>query len=524
MNQVLAQLRTFYASLDARRRRLLWGALALTAIAVVAVGIWASVDSYQVVLSTDDPAAMAAATASLEDLKIPYRLSSDGRRLSVPVNQKGNATVEIANTTAVVGAELLDNLPIGTTPTRVSLAQQRALEGELTRTISSLDVVKTCRVHIVLAGDDVFLKHHSEGKAGVVLTLKPGRHLSPSQISGITSLVASAVKKLNPADVTLTDSEGNILTQTPEQDSLTAQASSLSEKRRAEETALQARVERSLVKFLGNEALFDVAVAVELDDTSSDETKTAIDPSSGVPISEQLTEETSKGERSAGVAGSESNLPEKPAPSVTGNERTSSQSQTKYEYTRVTTHVSKPAGALKRVSASVNVDEPALLALVAAGQGERTLESTRAELASSIQAAMGYDQARGDTLQLTVLPFNAEVAQAAADLAEAPLDLVRYLPYALAALVMLLVFAFVIRPMMARATQNPQLALEGVGPDGNLIAVAGGEPSEEDLPLAERLRHLVDNFEAVDARELNRLVEAQTEASTQVLRRWMRSA
>jgi flagellar biosynthesis/type III secretory pathway M-ring protein FliF/YscJ len=170
------------------------------------------------------------------------------------------------------------------------------------------------------------------------------------------------------------------------------------------------------------------------------------------------------------------------------------------------------------------VDESALQALVAAGPGEHTLESVRASLASTIQAAMGYDAERGDTLQVTVMPFSVESAQATADLAEAPLDFGRYLPYALAALAMGLVFAFVIRPMMSRAVLPPEPALAGVGPDGNLIGVGGGQPTEDEIPLSERLRHMVDNFEAMDARELNHLVEAQTEASTQVLRRWMQSA
>jgi flagellar M-ring protein FliF len=524
VNQVIAQFRTFYGTLDEKRRRMLWGALALTAVSLVIVGIWASRDAYQVVFTSDDAEAMASAKAAVEERNIPFRLSSDGRQLSVPTAHAGEANVDIAATGNVVGLEIIETISPGTTPARESVYILRGLQGELTRTISSLDAVRACRVHLVLPDDDVFLKSHSKGSASVVLTLKPSRRLTARQIDGITSLVAGAVKGLEPSDVTLTDSDGNMLTERPEEDGPALQASNLDERRRAEEAALQGRVERTLTKFLGSEALFDVAVAIELDDTSTDETKTSLDPSSGVPISEQLTEETTKGSRSAGVAGSESNLPEKPATTLTGNEQTSSQSQTNYEYTRTTTHVSRPAGTLKRVSASVSVDEAALQALVAAGPGERTLENARAQLSSTIQAAMGYDAQRGDTLQVTVLPFNTKIAQQTAELAEAPLDFMRYLPWALAALAMGLVFVFVIRPMMARATLPPQPALAGAAGEGDLIGVAGGDPTERDMPLAERLRHLVDNFEAVDASELNRLVEAQTEASTQVLRRWMRSA
>lgn len=524
MSQLVDQFKKFYEGLDTQRRRVLWGALALTGIALVAVGIWASGDSYQVVYTEADVEAMAIAKASLEERNIPYKVSQDGTTLSVPRHVAGEATIDIGASGNVVGLEIIESISAGTTPRREEWQYQRGLQGELTRTLLSLDAIDACRVHLVLPDETAFLRDRREGSASVTLRLAPGRSLSARQITGITSLVAGAVQGLDPNQVVLTDAGGNILTQTEEGDSFQQQASSLMEKQRAEERVLEERVQKSLTKLLGNSELFDVAVAVQLDDTHKEETVQELDPASQVTISEQLIEEETLGSRAGGVPGSESNLPEKRASSSTETERSSTQTQANYDYTKRTSHTTQLAGSVKRVTAAVNVDLATIQEIVSGSEGEHTKESLKADLEASIQNAIGYQETRGDALTLNFMTFNAELVEANAELAEAPLDLLRYLPYALAALALMLVFGFVVRPLLNTALRQAEPQTMAMGPDGNLIAVADGEPQEEEVPLADRLRHMVDNFEAVDARELNRLVEAQTEASTQVLRRWMQSA
>ncbi len=525
MNQIVEQLRKFYEGLDPRRQKVLWAALALTAVTLIAVGIWASGDSYQVVYTDDDPEAMAAAKSALEERNVPFRVSGDGSSLSVPQHMAGEARVDIASTGNIVGLEVIETISAGTTPRREDWYYQRALQGELTRTLLSLDEIEACRVHIVLPDETSFMRDRREGSASVTLRLATGASLSSRQISGITSLVAGAVQGLEPNQVVLTDAAGTILTDRDEADPLMARASTLVEKQRAVEQSLSERLQKSLTKLLGSPERFDVSVAVALDDTTEELTVNELDPSSQVTISEQLIEEESTGSTSGGVPGSESNLPEKSAATSKGTERSSTQTQANYDYTKRTTHKTRLAGSLERVSASITVDSAAIAEIIEASEGTHTEETLREALQATIQDAIGYQKTRGDSITLAFMPFNAELVQANAELAEAGIDWLRYLPYALAALALALVFGFVIRPLMAVAMRGPepQTAM-AVGPDGTLIAVADGEPVEDEISLADRLRHMVDNFEAVDARELNRLVEAQTEASTQVLRRWMHSA
>jgi flagellar M-ring protein FliF len=525
VNQIVEQLRKFYEGLDPRRQKVLWAALALTAVTLIAVGIWASSDAYQVVYTEDDPEAMAAARAALEERNVPYRVSGDGVSLSVPKNMAGEARVDIASTGNIVGLEIIETISAGTTPRREDWYYQRALQGELTRTLLSLDEVEACRVHIVLPDESSFMRDRRQGSASVTLRLAPGASLSSRQITGITSMVAGAVQGLESNQVVLTDAAGTILTDTEESDPYNATVSMLADKQHAVEQSLADRLQKSLTKLLGSPERFDVSVAVALDDTTEEETVNELDPASQVTISEQLIEEESTGSSSGGVPGSESNLPEKATVTAKGTERSSTQTQANYDYTKRTTHKTRLAGSLERVSASITVDSAAIAEIIEASEGTHTEETLREALQATIQDAIGYQKTRGDSITLAFMPFNAELVQANAELAEAGIDWLRYLPYALAALALALVFGFVIRPLMAVAMRGPepQTAM-AVGPDGTLIAVADGEPVEDEISLADRLRHMVDNFEAVDARELNRLVEAQTEASTQVLRRWMHSA
>jgi flagellar M-ring protein FliF len=526
VNQVIEQFKKFYDGLEPSRQRVLWVALAVTFAALVGVGIWASQDNYQVVYTDTDAEAMATAKAALEERNIPFEVSNDGTSLRVPKHLAGEARVDIASTGNVVGLEIIESISAGTTPRREDWYYQRALQGELTRTLLSMDEVEACRVHLVLPDESAFLRERRAGSASVTLRLAPGRKLSSRQILGITSLVAGAVQGLEPESVVLTDAAGNILTDAERSSDFQQQTSTLLEKQRAEEKALEDRIGRSLTKLLGSPERFDVSVAVDLDETTKEETVQELDPNSQVTISEQLIEEESSGSRAAGVPGSESNLPERESTVASGTERSSTQTQANYDYTKRTTHTTRMAGTVERVSASITVDSAAIAEIVESSEGAHTDESLRAALEASISDAIGYQKTRGDSITLAFMPFNAELVQATAELAEAPFDLLRYLPYALAALALLLVFAFVIRPMMSVVMRSgePEHAGMVVGPDGTLIAVADGEPEGDEISLADRLRHMVDNFEAVDARELNRLVEAQTEASTQVLRRWMHSA
>jgi len=521
LNPFLEQIKQFYTGLEPRQQRVLWVAVALSVILMTAVGIWAARDSYNTVLVTRDAEELRNATTALDEELIPYRVDSDGQTLQVPSQMMGPARISIAATGTTVGLELLEEIGPGTTPRRELWMYQRALQGELTRTLVALDEIEACRVHLVLPERSAFLKGDKDGSASVALRLASGRSLSENQVRGITSLVAGAISGLDPAQVVLTDEKGNMLTRPNNGDQDAVTGGDLLEMRKHHEQMRQRAVERALTDILGSMDQFNASIAVEVDSATTESVVRSVDPNSQVPLSEQLIEEQSSNANTGGVPGTESNLPENATPKTGETQRSSTQTITNYKYTETETHTVQAAGRVNRITAGVVVNADRVAELVAASEGSLSEESIRQELHATIKNAIGFDEARGDELQLSFLPF-AAVADGEETLAEASVDFVRYLPYSAVLLALLLVFVFVVRPLMAQL-KSP--ALEAEGEDG--LESEEGAPGEEtfdDQTLAEKLRNMVDNFQPVDARELNRLVEARPECSTQVLRRWIKSA
>ena len=175
------------------------------------------------------------------------------------------------------------------------------------------------------------------------------------------------------------------------------------------------------------------------------------------------------------------------------------------------------------------VDDARLNDLVAAAGEGADIESVKAQIDSAVRVAMGFDEERGDSIAVTFMPFSEVVVDSSELVGDTwnPMDLA---PYAIALVTLVLFFAFVIVPAMRAVTAASGAAGAAGGPGAAIARAAGrfgrgGETgeSEEGINLAERLRMLVDNFEPVEAQDLNRLVELQMDASAQVLRRWVHS-
>ena len=171
---------------------------------------------YQVLFADLNPQDAAAMVAELDQLKVPYRLSQGGSTIQVPAEQVYKTRLQLTGKEiplrGAVGFELFNNNEMGISEFTQKINFQRALQGELTRTIGALDEVQSVRVHLVLAEHGLFKKTQTQSKASVTLTLKPGKALSAAQISGIQRLVAAAVPEIKAEDVTLVDNHGLALT------------------------------------------------------------------------------------------------------------------------------------------------------------------------------------------------------------------------------------------------------------------------------------------------------------------------
>ena len=528
MQQLVEQLKTFYQGLGARERGIFTAAILASLITLGGVFYWASQDTWKPVFTSSDPSEVQSAAAILEEKGVPYRISPDGLRLETTMTNVGRARIEAASAGKNPGFETLDNIKLGTSPQRERWAYQRALEGELVRTVNALDEVKASRVHLVLPERSAFLREERPASASITVQLEVGRTLSKSQIQGITSLVAGAVDGLEVADVVLVDDKGRLLSTERADDEMTMGLPALFEARQAYEARYRRTVVSALTPILGSEDAMSVAVTVDLDPTMVESTVKELDPNTQVTISEQVREEDSKNQTAGGVPGVEANLPENAAAARQGNtERSTSELSSNYDYTTTQRRTVQRAGKIDRVNVAVMVDEARLSELVAAAGDGADITAVKSQIDAAVRVAMGFDEERGDSIAVTFMPFS-DPAMDASELVGStwnPMDLA---PYAIALVTLVLFFAFVIVPAMRAVTAASGAAGAAGGP-GDVIARAagrfgrGGETgeSEEGINLAERLRMLVDNFEPVEAQDLNRLVELQMDASAQVLRRWV---
>ena len=209
------QFQAFWQRLDGRARFGLASGVLLIGALAIALGLMLRTD-YQVLFAGLAQQDAATITAELDKLKTPYRLDGDGNTILVPADIVHRTRLKLVDKElplrGAVGLELFNSSEVGMTEFTQKVNYQRALQGELTRTIQSLDEVQSVRVHLVLAEQGLFRKDVKNAKASISLALKPGRTLEAAQVQGIQRLVGAAVPDIKPADVTIVDQRGLALT------------------------------------------------------------------------------------------------------------------------------------------------------------------------------------------------------------------------------------------------------------------------------------------------------------------------
>jgi flagellar M-ring protein FliF len=546
----IEQLRAYYAGLQPGQRRIFEAAVLLTVGMMVAVGVWSAGDGYQELYTSADPVEVQQVATALEAQGIPFEISADGRSLAVRPEDQGRARLAGASAGKILGFEILDAIELGTSPQRERWAYQRGLEGELAQTIMSLDEVQSARVHLVLPQRSEFLREEQPPTASVTVNLMPGAVLTKAQKRGIRALVAGAVDNLKPGDVVLVDQEGSLLAGGEGEDESAAGVNSLIAARVAEEERVRKTVADAISKVLGSTKELTVGVSAELETSTVDSIERDIDPDAQALVSESIREENSESTKPSGIPGTASNLPEEAGAGGNATQNSAlTEQRSNFDYPRTETRTSSGPGKLKRLSVGVTINTEAIKKLATtlatgadgAAPDEAAVTAKEAELKKQIEdtvrVAMGYDAERRDALSVAFLPFTPSEDELAAEAAAKETSFLSdtVLSFLLIALCVILTFLFVIRPFAAaveKAAQPPlppaaEPGVKGLLEGGALTNGAGGplDPNRDAArSLSDRLRNMVDNFENVDAADLNRLVDLEREATAQVLRRWIRES
>jgi flagellar M-ring protein FliF len=362
-------------------------------------------------LERDDAAALVN---KLKELKIPHRIQNEGTTIEVPEDKVHELRLELASSGLPrgggVGFEGFDRMRMGATEFEQRVMFRRALEGELARSVSSLGAVQSARVHLVMTERSVFVSRNDPASASVVLRLRPGRHLGPSEVSGIVHLVASSVPSLNANRVTLVTTDGEMLHRPRAEGEGEGD-----DERGAQHHALEASIEeraRAMLERVVGEGHVDVRASIEMDNARVERTEDHYDRDRAALRSEEQTLERLTNSNTiavAGVPGAESNIGGAPLPApggVAGRDGgvLREQHTRNFEIDHVTERRVATQGTVKRLTVAVIVDG------IVRTEGGRTRviprETAEIErLTTLVRGAVGASADRGDVVTVESIPF-----------------------------------------------------------------------------------------------------------------------
>jgi flagellar M-ring protein FliF len=386
---------------------------------------WNHNRSFKALFTGMSPEDAAAIVQKLKESGVEHRISENGTSVLVPETKVDELRLEMAGAglpkTGRIGFELFDRNNLGITDFTEHVNYRRALEGELERSIKALNVVEQARVHLTFPKDSVFLDYREPAKASVLVHTRAGTRLSPQNVTAVANLVASAVEGLTPELVSILDMQGNLLSRPHRKSGEEGEPSeaALDYKHQIEKD-LVSKVESTLEPLLG-EGRFRVGVTADCDFTTSEQSEEVFDPTKSVMATSQKSEDVvGSGSQSAGVPGTSSNLPRAVPRAVTPGTSSSRRTEnTSFETSKTVRHLKVPQGAIKRISASLLLDQEVRWE----GQGKsrkRVIVPPTPEQIKKINdvvaGVLGLDTQRGDRLVVESLPFEQTLlAEAAPD-------------------------------------------------------------------------------------------------------------
>ncbi|MBW9401953.1 flagellar M-ring protein FliF [Leclercia sp. EC_58] len=400
---------------------------------VVAMVLWAKQPDYRTLFSNLSDQDGGAIVTQLTQMNVPYRFADNGGALEVPADKVHELRLRLAQQGlpkgGAVGFELLDQEKFGISQFSEQVNYQRALEGELARTIETLGPLKSARVHLAMPKPTLFVREQKAPSASVTVNLQPGRALDEGQISAVVHLVSSAVAGLPPGNVTLVDQTGRLLTKsnTGDRDLNDAQLKYATDV----ENRIQSRIEAILGPIVGTTNVH-AQVTAQIDFSDKEQTEEQYRPNGdaaqAVMRSRQVNENLQVGGPfPGGVPGALSNQPapantapinapaqnqqngqqanqQQTTAAANSGPRTSSRNETtNYEVDRTIRHTKMNTGDVQRLSVAVVVNYKTL----PDGKPLPLTAEQMKQIENLTREAMGYSEKRGDTLNLVNSPFSA---------------------------------------------------------------------------------------------------------------------
>jgi flagellar M-ring protein FliF len=496
-------------------------------LAIVTVLIIASImtfvhftnqEDYRVLFSNLTSEDASNILTKLKEKKVSYQISPSGDTISVPSGQVSELRLELAAAGLPhgggVGFEIFDNKTFGATEFEQQLNYRRALQGELSRTINSLDEIQQCRVHIVLPKESLFIEQQKKPTASVTVKLKAGRKLKESQIDGIGHLVASSVEGLSSDDVMIVDSQGIILSKKQGDSKLARLSSSQIEYQRNLEKDMATQIQSLLENVVGHGKAV-VRVNADLDFRIMEKTEETYDPESPVIRSSQKQIDKATGPAPPSNKASGNSEPLRP-------EKEKTDETTNYEINKTISKTVMPVGEIKKISIAVLVD----------GTYQKNdkndaiyQERPKKELESFedlVRKSSGFNSQRGDQVVVSSMPFNrpdSEQGMTGQSWQDKIAPVIPIIKYIVIMMGLVFIFLFIIRPLIRNVinsthrideNRQPQIASEPVAS----VSLSGSSPQ---LSLSQ-----FENKSLTEMDLAKQLAGADSKKFAELLRNWLK--
>ncbi len=412
----MGQIVNLFKSLSLKQKLSIGVALVAIIAALYGITDWRREKDFKPLYSGLSPEDASAIVQKVKEAGSDYRLSDTGGVISVPAAKVAELRLEMASAglpkSGHVGFELFDKANFGATDFVEHINYNRALEGELERSVESLSAVESARVHITPPKESVFVESREPGKASVIVHLRAGASLSPQNVLAVQQLVGSAVEGVTPDTVSVVDARGTLLSRRKSAQEDTQDAI-YSYRERMEHDLLE-KVNTTLEPLLGRDR-FRAGVSVDCDLSTSDQSEETFDPGKSVMLTSQKTEEVTTSNATLGIPGTASSLPRPAAraggPTTTSNKRSENIT---FESSHVQRKIHTPEGQVRRLSVSVLLDQDAhwqgkgnAMKLVAVPPSPETLKAVH----DVVAGVTGFSQERGDIITVESLPFAATLQQ-----------------------------------------------------------------------------------------------------------------
>jgi flagellar M-ring protein FliF len=446
---------------------------------ILILWMWNKEPDYKVLFANYTDKDGGAITAALDQMQVKYKLAEGGQAILVPSDQVHNVRLRLAQQGLPkggnVGFEVMENQKLGVSQFLEQVNYQRALEGELARSIQSIAAVESARVHLAMPKPSVFVRDQQKPTASVILQLHANRMIEPAQVSAIVHLVASSVPELAPANVTVVDQAGNLVSDLNKNGNAAGTAKNLDASQLKYVQELQKQVAKQVESIItpivgeGNvraEAVADVDFsAIE----QAAETYKPNSPPAASAIRSQQSSETSgnASQNPGGIPGALSNQPPgvatapltttppgaaQPA-AATAAAPSHKESTTNYEVDKTVRYEQKAMAGLKRMTVGVVVNYRRTIDKNGKVVVKPLSADEMAKINSLVREAMGYNQDRGDSVSVANAPFDGVDKEPEAPLewwrdpANLPLakELAKFL---ITALILLYILLRIVRPMM----------------------------------------------------------------------------